>query len=249
MFPKTLFSNSMMTLVGALALAVSVLTFSPSTAEAEYVVLASTVDSPKAGDVINDGEEVVLPPLGVIKLINALGRTVTLSGPYKGVPEASGGGGDGKFALAMSSLIRTSAVDTGSVGAIRAAGIREQRQALMVNISETGDYCVMGGTDLTLTRYKSETAGNVTITAVADGAKAEVPWPSGHADLPWPGTLKASDGAVYLVDQEGKNSRIMLIMHDLPTKPENDALLALELAERNCLEQARMVLALLRNTQ
>lgn len=217
-------------------------------AAAEFVVLSSTVASVSVGQIIEPGQRITLPEKARLVLVNEAGRTISLKGPYAGAPGGEAKGGKSKFVAALASLVRSTEEDAHSVGAIRAASIRNKRQAMMINISETGDFCLFEDGGEELTRYQSETWPEINITAVADGRSQTVAWPKGARTLPWPEALPIKNGATYLVDQSGKDSRTMLVMHRLSGEYPTDAHLVVEMASRGCLEQSKMMLALIRRS-
>lgn len=212
----------------------------------EFVIISTTVSTLTAGQIIGAGEKIILPEKGRAVLIDESGRTVALKGPYAGIPGGGGGGGKSQLVAALSSLISTTEQDTRSVGAIRAAGIQTMRQALMINLSETGDYCLLKGHREEITRYEFEKGASITITAAKGGKTETLPWPKGSRQMAWPGALPLADGATYLVGQEGKDTRTMLVMHRLSGQFPTHAHLAISMAVQGCMEQARMVLALMR---
>lgn len=227
----------------------TILLLAPGAALAsEFVVLTSTVSSVAVGQVVSAGQKIEIPEKARLVLINQTGKTVTLRGPYSGVP-----GGDSKpqksrFIKALASLVTTTEQDTRAVGAIRAAGIRTKRQALMINISETGDYCLLEGAQEEITRYKSETFDGVTIVAAKDGRSVSFDWPHETRDLRWPDKLALDDGSTYLVSQAGKDTRTMMIMHRMGGNYSTDIHLALAMGGQGCIEQAKMLLALVRRS-
>ena len=227
----------------------TVLFWAPGAALAsEFVVLTSTVSSVSVGQVVSAGQKIEIPDKARLVLINETGKTMTLKGPYSGVPGGNSAPQKSRFIKALASLVTTTEQDTRAIGAIRAAGIRTKRQALMINISETGDYCLLDGTTEEVTRYKSETFADVTIVAAKGGQSTSFLWPNETRDVPWPGDLALDDGGTYLVSQAGKDTRTMLIMHRMGGDYSTDIHLALAMGAQGCIEQAKMMLALVRRT-
>lgn len=218
--------------------------FACAAAAQDFVILSSSEPSLAPGSVIRAGQKIQLPALKQLVLVNAAGRTVTVSGPFDGVPGGDAPG-DNRLVLALASLVRTTQEESTSVGAIRAAGIRTDREAMMINVSETGDYCLAAGGRPEMTRYQHESAGRVTITAVADGSTRTVDWGERVGALPWPEGMPVEGGATYLVQQAGKDTRTMIVLHRIEDTFPTHAHRALGLAEKGCKEQARMFLALL----
>jgi hypothetical protein len=227
----------------------SVILFAPAkTWASEFVVLTSTVSSVSVGQVVSAGQKIEIPEKARLILINETGKTVTIKGPYSGVPGGEGKPQTSRFIKALASLVTTTEQDTRAVGAIRAAGIRTKRQALMINISETGDYCLLKGNKEEITRYKSEKFSDVTIVATKDGKQTKFPWPKESPYTPWPGALTLEDGGTYLASQSGKDTRTMMIMHRMEGDFSTDIPLALAMGAQGCVEQAKMIFALVRRS-
>ena len=144
--------------------------------------------------------------------------------------------------------MRTTQKDLSSVGAIRAANIKTFREAMMVNISETGDYCKASKTPPELTRYKSESANKVTITSAQNGKKTILKWKAGAKSIPWPKQITYQAGATYLVQQEGKDSRTMLVAREVSGNFATKVHFIMAVAQKGCLEQAKMLLAVLKKS-
>lgn len=224
-------------------------------AAAEFVVLSSTQESVAAGSVIADDQKISLAANRTLQLIDQAGRTITLNGPHEGVVKVSGGEGKSKLVRALSSLIREYEQDAHSVGAIRAADkkriedtVVSQDDAMVINISETGDYCLAPGTSPKLVRYHSETGDKVTLTAVANGASQALTWPKTDTRVAWPSELTAGDGERFLVSQEGKDTRTLITLHEIESGAPTAAHLAVTMIAKDCTEQARLMLVHIRRS-
>jgi hypothetical protein len=225
-------------------------------AAAEFVVLSSTQASVAVGAVIGDTQKIKLAANKTILLIDKAGRTITVNGPFDGVVKGPGGGGGrSKLVRALSGLIRDNEEDAHSVGAIRAVAkqkieqtVTSKEAAMVINISETGDYCLLPDNKRELIRYHTEPGGEVTLTAVADGTAHVVPWPKNAAKVTWPTELKIEDGARFLVSQAGKDSRTLITVHALAAEAPTEAHLAVSLIAKECIEQARLILVYIRRS-
>lgn len=230
----------------ALTLAAACCLSLPAWAE-DLVVIESTLPAFAPGATVKGESPIKLPEKSKLVLVSETGKTVTLTGPYDGkAGQAGGKGGDGKLISALSTLVRSTQEDAQSVGAIRAAGIKTRADALRINLSESGDYCLTSGSP-EITRYQSESGAKVTVNAVKGDLKASLDWPKGGINFTgWPASLPIEDGATYLVEQDGKDSRTMLILHMVQDQAPTDAHRAIAMAEQGCMEQAKMLLALLK---
>jgi len=217
----------------------------PLSAE-EFVVLASTASKYKVGDVIADGAVVEVPARKRLVLMSALGRSLTLIGPYAETPGTAGRSVGGQVVQALASLVRTTEEDATSVGAVRAANLKDRDEALALNISATGDYCLVPGSPVIMTRYTSDTGSKIMVTDVLMNTNASAAWPKEGRTISWPAKLKIADGNRYLATQSLKDTRTLLTLHKLPKGLSTDVELLLALAERDCTEQAHMLLAVIR---
>ncbi len=223
---------------------------------AEYVVLSSTQSSVAVGSVIGDTQKVSLAANKTLLLIDKAGRTITLNGPHEGVIEGgSGGKSDNKLVKALSSLIRDNEDDARSVGAIRAADrkriedtVTSKQAAMVINISETGDYCRFSGTSSEMVRYHSETGNDVTLTAIANGESQVVSWQRNESKVEWPAALPVENGARFLVSQQGKDTWTLITVHDIAEEAPTEAHLAVSLIAKDCVEQARLMLVYIRRS-
>ncbi len=119
---------------------------------------------------------------------------------------------------------------------------------MVVNISETGDYCLLEGIAPKLVRYHSEKGKNAVLTAIANGASQPITWPENEVVASWPDKLQASDTARFLVTQDGKDTRTLLTLHQLEDNAPTVAHLAIALSGKECIEQARLMLVHMRRS-
>lgn len=213
-----------------------------------FVVISSTVSGIAVGQIVGATQELRIPAKKKIILVNEKGKTESLAGPFKGKVGGTAGGERSRGLTVLVNLVRATQRDTKSVGAIRAAGIRTEDQALMINLSETGEYCLLDGRPPTLTRYQSEKAGSVELTAVRGGKVIVLRWSNENRILKWPTSLELKDGDVFLARQGTSKSRTMIRVHRMDKKITNRIKLIIAAMEKECVEQARMLLALIRNS-
>jgi len=211
-----------------------------------YVVISSSVKTFKAGDQISSETLVEIPDKKSVVFINAQGKTVHLKGPYKDKLEKDGsGGGDSKTMRALASLVKSTAEDSSSVGAIRAASLKNRDQALAINISETGDYCIVENNKPVIDRYKKEKYASITMVNVGDSTTATFNWKEAGEVNQWPDNLKISDGDRFLVMQDGKDSKTLINLHILEKRDYSDVEFLVSLAIHECNDQARGLLSVI----
>ena len=163
-------------------LAISILFQNPSiAAENEFVVLKSTVSQYKPGDRVKGETVIKVPKDKILVLINAYGQTLKIEGSFnKPLQEkalAEKKGQQARSVQALASLVRTADEDTGSVGAIRAASLKTVSQAMAINLSETGDYCYVNESNISLDRYKNEKGKTATLTNLQTGESQTISGP------------------------------------------------------------------------
>lgn len=232
----------------SLAVAIFLTLFGVARAE-ELVVIESTLPNLAPGSIVDGTKPLTLPEKSRVVLVSESGKNIALQGPWQGKPNtgsAVAADGTPRLLTGLASLVRLSAEDANSVGAIRAASIKTRADALMINLSESGDYCIADLNSVDMTRYISESSRRVTLNAVRGDVTTTLTWPAGRDRTTWPRDLPIEDGATYLVEQEGKDTRTMLVLHAIVDDTPTDAHRAVFMAERGCTEQARMLLALLR---
>jgi len=217
--------------------------------DSSYVVLMSSVPAYKSGDQIEADQDLDVPANKQLVLINAVGQTLKLKGAFQGKAQdkaQAAGDGPGRSMKALASLIRSADEDTSSVGAIRAASLKSSTQALAINLSETGNYCFANQADITLERYRSDTGAKVTLTDLKTGQELQFAAPGSGQSVPWPDGLEAAEGARFLVQQEGKDTKTLLTLRKLSPPLDDDFNVLVSLGELGCMEQARMLLAVMR---
>ncbi|HEY9079487.1 hypothetical protein [Magnetovibrio sp.] len=218
--------------------------------DSSYVVLMSSVTDYKTGDEIQGDQDLTVPDKKQLVLINAFGQTLKFKGFFQGKPQdqanAAAGGQAGRSMKALASLIRSADEDTSSVGAIRAASLKSATQAMAFNLSETGNYCFADKAGITLERYRTETGAKITLINLDTGKEQVIDAPAAGQSVPWPTALDVSEGARFLVIQEGKDSKTLLTLRQLTPPLDSDFNVLVSLGELECMEQARMLLSVIR---
>jgi len=218
--------------------------------DSSYVVLMSSVPAYKSGDQIKADQNLDVPANKQLVLINSFGQTLKLKGAFQGKAQdkatAAGDGQAGRSMKALASLIRSADEDTSSVGAIRAASLKSSTQALAFNLSETGNYCFADKADITLERYRRETGAKITLIDLQSGNEQQLDAPGAGQSVPWPDGLEVAEGARFLVQQEGKDTKTLLTLRKLRPPLDDDFNVLVSLGELDCMEQARMLLSVMR---
>ncbi len=215
-----------------------------------YVVLMSNVAGYKSGDQIAADQDLTVPENKQLVLINAFGQTLKFKGSFQGKPQdqanAAADAQAGRSMKALASLIRSADEDASSVGAIRAASLKSSTQALAFNLSETGNYCFANPADIKLERYRTDTGAKVTLIDLQTGKEQQFAAPAAGQSVPWPDGLEIAEGARYLVLQEGKDTKTLLTLRKLTGPLDSDFNILVSLGEMDCMEQARMLLSVIR---
>ncbi len=229
---------------------------------ANYVVVKSQEAAwLKPGDIIDSSKMFVLPEKASITLINSSGLKIRIDGPFSGnIDKAAGGkaaavskksGSPTGLGLGMkvdviqnlSRLFKTAMVDSGSFGVFRGVGdATGMPETWMVNVAESGDYCVKKRQAVTLWRPKKGSAKDLTLVSIETRQKTKVSWPSGADRISWPVEIPISDGATYQAQIGGLRGPVKLTLHmvpdDLPTRSHQ----ATWMTGKKCDKQALLLI-------
>ncbi len=231
--------------VRSVLIALVVMVTAGSATAAEVLVLdASPGLAFKKGDIVDSTSEISVPEGSRAVLMDGAGKTITLSGPYRGAP-------GGKAALGASMLHRLSALVTSGggeggtvIGAVR--GIsgppwRNPGNPWLVNVSANGERCIQG-TTATLWRFDTRAERTLVMRREPDSDWVKVSWPARQPTLSWPEALAREDGARYRVMLDGPLSTKFITVHLAPRAFENDAERLVWLYEAGCRDQADLLI-------
>ena len=231
---------------------------------ASLVVIESDIPGIDVGRMIDAGASLTVPAGGRVVLVSESGRTLTLTGPFSGVPADPGGtvSSGSSLVSALSNLLQTGGTQTSSLGTMKGmdetGAITENPWA--IDAERDATHCLLGDGVVTLWRANENEAVVLRLEAEVSGQRADVTWPAGKVEIDWPTGLPLVDGAGYTVSVEtggdirgsggvvmlggGFGNRILvrLVPADLPT----DAHRIAWMAENGCRQQAQQFLSTLR---
>ena len=211
---------------------------------AEMVVLASTAPDLAPGTLIAEGERLELPDGATVTLMTESSRSLTLHGPYAGVPALGPERGDDPGMMAVLANLLNEEGGTAALGGIRALG--EPTRADGIDVTRSGTYCVAVAA-ARLWRPSAETAMSVRLTDLASATTAAVSWRAGESVRPWPSDLGITDLASFLALRDGAREPVTLELRVMPESFADDGKRIAWLAGRGCIGQARTQLAALRD--
>lgn len=211
-------------------LAVCCTALTPLAWATEWVVLESTANAYKAGDVLNTESMIAVAAKQSITLLSSQGDSRVLQGPTKtslADLERAGANADGsKITLALNRLVASRSLDETQTGTIRtpadlaSSGIGLEPNNLpaehhgllshepwdhltsqILSIPNTTQ-CIRIGMNIRLKRLEK---GKATIRVKKAGGEALLlSWIENQSEQPWPATIELEDNAVYLISVAGK---------------------------------------------
>ncbi|WP_439814336.1 hypothetical protein [Zavarzinia sp. CC-PAN008] len=209
----------------------------------EAIVIESSVDGIKDGQLVPDGGTIEVPAGKTVTLITNSGQTVTLAGPYSGKVEGSGGGGGENQVVAVLSGLFQRGQEGGQLGATRSIGNAFNANTYAVDMS--GQVCVFDPAKANIGPPILGGSNRLTLMSVTGAAQAVVDVPSGKT-VPWPAELPVKTGAKYLVQKQGNTTGLMITLKVMESRAETDLDRVLELAGAGCDAQALRLIKTIR---
>ena len=208
----------------------------------QLVVVSSTVDKWKAGQVLPAGTVLEVPDGGKVTLVGSDGKTLVIKGPYKGTPQSPAGGNE--LADKLSKMLSASATDNATLGATRnlpGAGA-DGRKPFSVDSGNTGTQCVMVGSTPQI--WRSAPARSVTgsLTRVGSAEQGALRWEAREQMTAWPADVAIQSGGRYLLRVQGRSSPAEFQLKLVPGDLQTDGHRALWMMEQGCTDQARLLL-------
>src|SRR5690606_36160205 len=203
------------------------------------------------GRMVDSATTIALGPGETIVFAAADGRTVRITGPYRGPAGGDGGAGEpvseSGVRRLVAQLLGLGPAEAGALAGVRgdregpaADGADSRADPWLVHAERTTDQCWLPGRPVTLWRESAEADASGEGVDVDAGRPAAVSW-SGRTAA-WPAAIEPADGAVYLVRDDGSLRSAAIRMHALPAELEPNGLGAVAwLAARGCLDQARLL--------
>lgn len=204
---------------------------------AELIVVNSSNTALRAGQVIAADGKLGLAAGQTATLISSTGRTIRVVGPADTVPAGDGvAPGDDKTVLAsLTTLVKTRQAETSSLGAFRAAEA-ELPSPWVLDVSSSGERCVLDGEPLVLWRPDSTAAVPVIVARPAKAWRGSAQWPAGAQQLFAPDGDGLADGETLSVQLLAHHSQ--LNVHLVPASVQGEVMRLAWLVQANCVAQA-----------
>jgi len=195
------------------------------TAQAQVIVLQSTVGKFKPGSTLAKSTQVAIPEGGSMTVVLASGATRTINGPFSGKVASLSSGGSSNAALfnAVKSYIKTGGSSQKKVGALRSLAPRGTSRSASpasvkfswtsVPVSTSGDYCVQKGAPLKLERARAGKPMQITLVDLQSTSRVQLNFGSADAEVDWPPELpiRQASYAILAKGRAMKQMRLRLI--------------------------------------
>lgn len=227
-----------------LALAFAFSLFAGAAMAGQLVVVSSTVDKWKAGQVLPAGAALEVPEGGKVTLVGSDGKTLVIKGPYKGTPQTPAGGNE--LADKLSKMLSASTTDNATLGATRSAGPigsgTDGRKPFSVDSSNTGTQCAMAGAPPEIWRGAASRSVTGSLTRVGSAEQGALRWEARQQMAAWPADVAVLSGGRYLLRVQGRSSPAEFQLKLVPGDLQTDGHRALWMMEQGCTDQARLLL-------
>lgn len=207
---------------------------------AELVVVEARGITLKAGQTVDDGQRLTLQPGDELVLVDERGSVIRLRGPFDGRPASGKGSG-----IDISNVL--AALSPG--GAQNAVGVMRAKKVVtgtlpdpwVIDVTHSGAACLRAGTPVVFWRQESTDHATLRIAPATGAWHAESDWPAGASVLSAPAMLPIIDGQDYAFDLEGETAVVTLV--HVPASLRTDRMRAAWMLEKNCVNQAKALIA------
>jgi len=210
---------------------------------AELVIVSTTGNDFKAGQIINSTSDIKLAKGASLTLISENGKLVTLSGPYSGPAQVEFSSvNTGSLIPILKKIIAGDKTEASSLGVMRSiGGPAAPPDPWAINAGKSGKYCISMAKPVVLWRAKFQNTSKLVLLNTENGTEVRTVWHAGQDTLFWPRLQPLIDGATYRIDLSGENRlpKVTLVMvPDLPTQ----AHAAVWMADNGCSKQALKII-------
>jgi len=210
---------------------------------AELVIISTTGNNFKAGQIINSASNIKLAKGATLSLISESGKLVSLSGPYSGpVQNNISTVATGSLIASLKKIIIGDKTEASSLGVMRSiGGPAAPPDPWAINAGKSGKYCIKKSKPVVLWRARFRNTNKLVLLNTENGKEVRTVWHAGRSTMFWPRLQPLVDGATYRIDLSGESSlpKITLVMvPDLPTQ----AHAAVWMADNGCSKQALLLI-------
>jgi hypothetical protein len=209
---------------------------SATAAQAESLVIleARGVSGFQPGASIDSGRALHLNAGQHLSLISQSGNSITLDGPFNGVPTAAGKVTSQRSIVA--SLFTEQQARTSEVGTTRAKDYRKIPGPWLIDVGHSGDACISASVKPVF--WRPSAANTVTVTVMPNDRswRAVATWPAGRDRIELGSGAPLRPGWVYFVALNG--AEVAIRLHDVPATLVNDSMRTTWMVDEGCEQQA-----------
>jgi hypothetical protein len=192
--------------------------------------VGQTVDSTKAL-ALKEGQH--------LTLINPVGATLKLDGPYAKAPDADQD--KGVNLASMMAALRTQAQSRiGEPGTTRGLAPNVLPDPWLLDASRTGTVCLQEGATAVLWRPDSTAMANLAVMPADRSWRADTNWPAGADRITTSAQVPIRAGVTYLLNLNG--AQASLTVTAVPAALTSDDARVSWMAQKGCLSQAEALL-------
>ncbi|MFZ4111289.1 MAG: hypothetical protein ACOYKQ_12560 [Polymorphobacter sp.] len=222
------------------SIAGAVLAVLPAPAQAVPMVVRAVGPSSvtyKPGQKLSETATLILKPGDTLTVLDAKGtRSFTGPGSFRFDQASASAAAPNAFA----ELLTQKSERRARIGAVRGSGGEMPGKPVppgiwAIDAAAGGTVCAVDANKLSVWRAEPMAAGSMTITRVADGKSAALPFVAGQAIANWPAAVAGSDGAFRVAN--GTGTPTMLTIKLLAKAPTAIDELGAALLETGCAAQ------------
>ncbi len=206
---------------------------------ADLVVVEARGIGLHPGEAIDPAKPLVLKEGQHITLITSSGATIKLDGPYDKPPTADQNGGT-NLSMTLAALTTQNQARTGEIGATRgAAPAAKLPNPWMLDVSRTGNVCMLDGHAAEFWRPDAKRASNLSVMPSDRSWKSEARWSAGRDSMPVTSDVPLRGGSTYFVTLDGNEAA--MTVNAIPAL-DTKAMRVAWMANKGCEAQAEALL-------
>lgn len=211
---------------------------------ATLVVMEARSSTLKLGMRIDSSSVISLKDGERVTFIGPDGKSISLRGPFNGVPLAKTNDGI-DLRQALSALVATRDARTSSVGVVRAGTATVKiPEPWLIDVTRPGPRCLLEGMQPIWWRPDASQIESFMVFPVDRSWSAQFSWTAGQDRQPLPPLSRLEGNKAFVIRQGAKEFAISLEV--VPKDLENQLILTSWLLEKGCIQQADALLNLVR---
>ncbi|MBL4941635.1 MAG: hypothetical protein JKY81_08220 [Colwellia sp.] len=221
----------------------------------QFVVLESSIQSYKKGQIVNSATQITLDKNTELTLISEQGKLIKIKGSYDGIigddvtlnHEKNGVAKGASLIDSLSMLLMKNQKQ--SLGAARSLeGISTENDAIntlkkpwAIDVNATGDQCSLNRQTLL---WRNNNVASVVLKQKLKDTIATVHWKAGDAYSQWPKTIHREDKQIYQLIVSGDYQVKEITLHLFNVEVNSEKInQALWMTKRGCYPQASLLLS------